>query len=88
MTTLQSGYWNFTHCQNSPNQDYTHPDDRIPPTYVMTPNHSQYEYKGKYIRPVPKEPLMAWLLNATTFRKRLLNVVNLGGCFVIREIQL
>ena len=42
--------------KNSPNQDYTHPDDHIPPTYVMTPNHSQYEHKGKYFRPVPKGP--------------------------------
>ena len=43
MTTPKAVETSVVTVLNSPVQDYTHPDDHIPPTYEMTPDFKPFK---------------------------------------------
>ena len=57
MTTAQVVETLVTVNNNSPIQDYVHPDDQTQPTYDMTPGFkpsTQISLQGRHTEPVPK----------------------------------
>ena len=61
MTTAQVVETSVTVNNNSPIQDYVHPDDQTQPTFEMTPGFTPFTKEVTVVTPLcPPRPLVDW----------------------------